>query len=65
MSSSSVPATPSSSPHQPPAGPVAKDCREEAACGLSGPTRCPPSGCLSSLLLGCLGALEGEAREDL
>ena len=29
-----------------------------------GPHPRAPSGCLSSLLLGCLGAPEGEARED-
>lgn len=45
-------------PHQPPAGPAAEDCREEAVCGLAGPTRCPPSGCLSGLLLGCPGPLK-------
>ena len=32
VSSSSVPTTPSSSLHQPPAGPAARHCREAAAC---------------------------------
>lgn len=39
--SGSVPTTPSISPHQPPAGPAAEDCREEAACGPAAPR--PPA----------------------
>lgn len=50
-------------PHQPPAGPAAEDCREEAACGPPAPR--PPSGRLSGLLLGCLWTPEGKAREHL